>query len=451
MERELFSLNNEGSHGPVADTVLDGTTPLPHRIRPKKLDDFYGQAHLLDDGKLLKRIIVSDRPQSAIFYGPAGSGKTTLAHIIARMTRSCFVQVNAVSSNSNELRSILQTAQKRKRANSQNKTILFVDEIHRFNKAQQDILMPAVESGDIILIGATTHNPSFSVIGPLLSRSMLFELKPLSVADLLQILRRAITDAELGFGALAVDVSPEALEHIAVQSSGDARRALIALEIAINSTDPGSDGTIRIDMRAAEESIQKKVVQYDKDGDYHYDTISAFIKSMRGSDPDATLYWLAKMIEAGEDPLFIIRRMIILASEDIGNADPHALQIATSALRALECVGMPEGRLILAQAALYMATAPKSNAVITAIDAAIADVKNGSVEEVPAHLKDAHYRRAKDLGRGQGYKYPHAYAGNHVAQSYKHSDKQYYFPTENGYEKNIKQRQINLRSTSNKG
>ena len=451
MNPELFSFSTEDHSHDSPQEEDRRYTPLPHRIRPDTLETFIGQKHLLDNDKLLHRIIKADTIQSTIFFGPAGCGKTTLAHIIANITHSYFVHINAVNSNSHELRSIITKARSRRAANRQRKTILFIDEIHRFNKAQQDILMPVVENGDIILIGATTHNPSFSINGPLLSRALVFELHPLSVEHIQCILRNALANTEYGFGAKKIECADEALEYIATYASGAARRALIALEIAVNSAEPDSDGVIHVTESDAAESTQKKIIQYDQDGDYHYDTISAFIKSLRGSDPDASVYWLAKMIEAGEDPLFIVRRMIILASEDIGNADPHALQVAVSGLEAVQFVGMPEARIILSHIATYLASAPKSNAAYKAIDGALRDIRAGVVEEVPQHLRDSHYSSAKKMGRGQDYVYPHSFPYNYVPQKYKESDTMYYYPSDNGYEKTIKKRLAFLRTINKKG
>lgn len=446
MNQELFPIHNNPTVAHSLHTYNDSSSPLPHRMRPKNIEYFFGQEHLLAEGKLLKRMILSDKLQSAIFFGPAGCGKTTLAHIIATITNASFIQINAVDSNSQELRKIIVSAEKRKKISPLGKTILFIDEIHRFNKAQQDILMPVVENGVLILIGATTHNPSFSIIGPLLSRSMLFELHPLSEKNLYDILLRAIHDPENGFGKKRIIYAENALKHIVLSSRGDARRALLALEIAINSTSPNTENQIMLTLDVAVESVQKKVLSYDKDGDCHYDTISAFIKSIRGSDPDAAVYWLAVMIDAGEDPLFIARRLVILASEDIGNADPHALQIAVNALQALQLIGMPEGRIVLAHAVLYLAASPKSNSCCVAIENALTDIRNNPIDEVPRHLRDSHYFRAKEMGNGIAYKYPHDYPNNYVPQEYTKNKRKYYNPTDNGYEKTIKQRLLALQT-----
>jgi len=440
IEKELFKLEDTSFLNSNISKEPSSSLPLAVRLRPKSLDQFVGQEHILGKDKLLRRLLLADRLQSAVFYGPTGSGKTTLGYIIAKMTESNFIQINAVSSNLNELRKCIDYARKQKNIKEDSKTIVFIDEIHRFNKAQQDVLMPAVENGIIILIGATTHNPAFSLNGPLLSRSMIFELNPLTQDNVIKILTNAISNKENGFGNIKLNIEEKALKHIAKQSSGDARRALNALEIGIMTTTPDKNGIIQITQKISEECLQKKIVQYDHDEDYHYDTISAFIKSMRGSDVDASIYWLAKMLYAGEDPLFIARRIVILAAEDIGNADPHAITIATSALKALQFVGMPEGRIILSQAVTYMATAPKSNSSYLAIEEALNDIKNNQVEEVPQHLRDKSYKTAKRLGKGEGYIYPHNYKKNYVIQEYKKINKNYYKPTSNGYEKIIKQR-----------
>ncbi len=419
-------------------------SPLAVRVRPQTLEEVVGQDHLLAEGKLLRRAMDSDHLSSVIFYGPPGSGKTTLARIISGVTHSHFNQLNAVTSNVAELRQIIEQARVRRRQafdGAQGKrTILFIDEIHRFNKAQQDVLMPDVEEGNVILIGATTHNPSFAINGPLLSRSLILELRPLTEEDLLQILKRALKDVGRGFGKLKIEAEEEALRHIATQAAGDARRALNALEVGVLTTPPGNDAVIHFDRKAAEESCQRKIVYYDKDEDYHYDTASAFIKSMRGSDPDAAVYWLAKMLYAGEDPRFIVRRILILASEDIGNADPQALILAAAGLQAIEFVGMPEAQIILGQLVTYMALAPKSNASYLAISEAMGDVKEGKVLEVPDHLRDASYSGAKKMGHGQGYKYAHNFPGHHVEQQYVPTKSRYYHPTEIGFEQTLAER-----------
>jgi len=400
-------------------------SPLAYRMCPRTLNEYVGQKHILGDGKLLRRSIEADRITSLILYGPPGTGKTALARIIAERTKAHFEWLNAATIGLDELRKVIQQARVRKKQG--NRTIVFLDEIHRFNKLQQDALLPDVEEGNIILIAATVENPFFYVNSTLLSRSQVFQLKPLEKEELLEIMRRAVNDKERGLGNLGITADEDALNHIAEMSDGDARKALSALEIASLTTSPNSDGRIRITIKIAEESIQKKHIVYDKKGDQHYDTISAFIKSMRGSDPDAAIYYLAKMLYVGEDPRFIVRRIVICASEDVGNADPMALVVATSALRAVEFVGMPEAKIPLAQATIYVAKAPKSNACYKAIEAAMEDVEKEQTMEVPDHLKDSHYLGAKKLGHGQGYKYPHDYEG-YVEQDYLPKKKKYYKP-----------------------
>ncbi len=400
-------------------------SPLAYRMCPRNLNEYVGQKHILGDGKLLRRAIEADRITSLILYGPPGTGKTALARIIAERTKAHFEWLNAATIGLDELRKVIQQARARKKQG--NRTIVFLDEIHRFNKLQQDALLPDVEEGNIILIAATVENPFFYVNSTLLSRSQVFQLKPLEKEELLEIMRRAVNDKERGLGNLGITADEDALNHIAEMSDGDARKALSALEIASLTTSPDSDERIRITIKIAEESIQKKHIVYDKKGDQHYDTISAFIKSMRGSDPDAAIYYLAKMLYVGEDPRFIVRRIVICASEDVGNADPMALVVATSALRAVEFVGMPEAKIPLAQATIYVAKAPKSNACYKAIEAAMEDVEKEQTMEVPDHLKDSHYLGAKKLGHGQGYKYPHDYEG-YVEQDYLPKKKKYYKP-----------------------
>ena len=413
--------------------------PLAARMRPRNLDEYAGQSHILGPGQLLRRAIEADRVQSLIFYGPPGTGKTSLAQIIARQTKSKFERLSGVESNVADMRRVLSAAVNRLE-NTGATTILFIDEIHRFNKAQQDVLLPDVESGVIKLIGATTHNPFFFVNSPLVSRSQIFELRPLTEEDLLALIRRALADAERGLGYLKIAAEDEALRHLATMADGDARKVLNSLEIAALTTAPGADGVIRLTLAVAEQSIQKKAVVYDGDGDAHYDTISAFIKSMRGSDPDAALYWLAKMIHAGEDPRFIARRIVICAAEDVGLADPMALILATSALGAAEFVGWPEAQIPLAEATIYIATANKSNSAVMAIGAALEDVRSGRTIPVPEHLRDAHYQGSERLGHGQGYQYAHEGKGHFVAQDYLGVDKIFYEPTEQGVEKKIKER-----------
>lgn len=414
-------------------------TPLAARMRPRNLAEYAGQTHILGPGQLLRRAIEADRVQSLIFYGPPGTGKTSLAQIIARQTRSKFERLSGVESNVADMRRVLSAAANRLENKGQ-PTILFIDEIHRFNKAQQDVLLPDVESGVIRLIGATTHNPFFFVNSPLVSRSQIFELRPLSEQELYDLLQRALVDSERGLGHLKIQAEEAALRHLAKLSDGDARKALNSLEIAALTTAPGEDGVIHIGLTVAEQSIQRKAVVYDGDGDAHYDTISAFIKSMRGSDPDATLYWLAKMIHAGEDPRFITRRIMICAAEDVGLADPMALVLANAANQAAEFVGWPEARIPIAEAAIYIATAHKSNSSIVAIDAALEDVRSGRTLAVPEHLRDAHYQGAKRLGHGEGYQYAHDHPEHFVAQDYLGSDKHYYEPSDQGTEKKIKER-----------
>jgi putative ATPase len=407
-------------------------------MRPRDLGEFAGQSHILGPGQLLRRAIEADRIQSLIFYGPPGTGKTSLAQIIALQTRSKFERLSGVESNVADMRRVLSTAANRLE-NTGQATILFIDEIHRFNKAQQDVLLPDVECGVIRLVGATTHNPFFFVNSPLVSRSQIFELRPLSEDDLFALLHRALADAERGLGWMKIQAEEPALRHLARLSDGDARKALNSLEISALTTAPDPSGVVRIDLAVAEQSIQKTAVVYD-DEDAHYDTISAFIKSMRGSDPDATLYWLAKMIHAGEDPRFIARRIVIHAAEDVGLADPMALVLANAAFQAAEFIGWPEARIPLAEAALYIATANKSNSVVMAIDGALKDVESRRTLAVPEHLRDASYKGAKRLGHGQDYEYAHDHPGHFVAQDYLGADKRYYEPTEQGAEKKIKER-----------
>jgi putative ATPase len=423
--------------------------PLAARMRPRTLDDYAGQRHILSEGMLLRRAIEADRVQSVIFYGPPGTGKTTLAQIIANRTESRFVRLSGVESNVAEMRQVLASAANRLE-NTGHATLLFIDEIHRFNKAQQDVLLPDVEGGTVRLIGATTHNPFFFVNSPLVSRSQIFELQPLDGEDILKLLHRALVNGERGLGAMNIAADEKALEHLATISDGDARKALNSLEIAALTTQPDADGAIQIDMAVAEACIQKKAVVYDGDGDQHYDTISAFIKSIRGSDPDAALYWLAKMIHAGEDPRFITRRLMISAAEDIGLADPMALVLSTSAHVAAEFIGWPEARIPIAEATVYLATANKSNSAYVAIDAALEEVRSGRTIPVPKHLRDAHYKGAKQLGHGDGYKYAHDYDGHFVAQDYLGVDKRFYNPTEEGVEKKIKNRVMLWRALQEK-
>ncbi|MDD5044089.1 MAG: replication-associated recombination protein A [Candidatus Omnitrophica bacterium] len=412
--------------------------PLAVRMRPVSLEEYVGQEHILGKGKLLRRAIEADRITSLILYGPPGVGKTSLAWCIANVTKSNYIAINATTSNVEELRKVI--AQAKQKKSSGKKTILFIDEIHRFNKAQQDVLMPDVEEGNPILIGATVHNPYFSLVAPLLSRSLVLELKSLKEEDILKILNSALKDKTKGLGDLKVKADKKALAFLAKTCEGDARRALNALEVGVLTTLPAKDGTIDLDLAAASESMQKKAVVYDRDEDAHYDTASAFIKSMRGSDPDAAIYWMAKMLYAGEDPRFIARRICICAAEDVGNADPLAIVLANAALQISEFIGLPEARIPLAQAAIYVACAPKSNASYLAIDKATQDIESEKVQEVPDHLKDTHYSGAEKLGHGKDYKYAHDFPGHYVKQKYTRKKVKYYQPTDSGFEAKIKQR-----------
>ncbi|HEX9019729.1 MAG TPA: replication-associated recombination protein A [Nitrospirota bacterium] len=444
-----MGLKNIRKHAPVESMPLEPSVPpLAWRMRPRDLSEFVGQEHILGPGKLLRRAIETDRFMSLILYGPPGAGKTALAHLIAERSRAHFISRNAVTAGVADIRRVTQEAAQ-ERAQSGKRTVLFIDEIHRFTRVQQDALLPDVEQGNITLIGASTQNPFFAIIPALSSRSQIFEFKPLTNGDITSLVLRALADKERGLGNLPVTLTPEALELIAAKSNGDARKALNALELGALSTAPGPGGAIVYDLPIAEESIQKKALVYDEDE--HYDTVSAFIKSMRGSDPDAALYWMAKMIYAGEDPLFIARRIVIAASEDVGNADPRALFVAVSAYQAVERIGMPEGALPLAQAAVYVASAPKSNASYLGIKAAMKDVEEGRLMPVPDHLKDAHYKGAERLGRGRGYKYPHDYPGHYAAQDYLPLKREYYRPTEQGEEKRIRERLAGLRKIQQEG
>ncbi len=423
--------------------------PLAVRLRPQNLDQFFGQEQILGKNTLLRRAIVADRLSSLILFGPPGSGKTSLAWCIANVSQSNYVAINATTSNVEALRKII-AASKLRSKEAGKKTILFIDEIHRFNKAQQDVLLPDVEDGRLVLIGATVHNPYFSLTSALLSRSIVCELKALQDKDLVNIINRALKDKERGLGSLKVKLDKKALNFLAKICEGDARRALSALELGVLTTPADKDGYIHFDLKIAQESIQKKAVIYDHDEDGHYNTASAFIKSMRGSDPDAAIYWMAKMLYAGEDPRFIARRVCILAAEDVGNADPLALVLANAALQISEFVGMPEARIPLAQAVVYVACAPKSNASYLAIEKATQDIKENKVQEVPDHLKDASYRGAEKLGHGTGYKYSHDFPGHFVPQEYLPSKTRYYEPTDIGHEAKIKERLEKLRGTSGK-
>ena len=410
--------------------------PLARRIAPRTLDDFVGQEHILGSGKLLRRAIEADRITSLLLYGPPGTGKTALARIIAMRTKSAFEPLNAVTSGVKELRELLAQA-KQRRIHQQKRTIVFVDEIHRFNKAQQDALLPDVENGNITMIGATTENPFFSVVAPLLSRSQIFEFKRHTEEALVGLMRRALTHPELGMEPETITVDDDALAHIARYAEGDVRRSLNALEVALLTT-PVVDEKIHITLEEARESIQRKLLHYDGTGDGHYDAASAFIKSMRGSNPDSALYWMARMLEAGETPRFVARRICIAAAEDVGNADPMALVLANAAFQTCEFIGMPEARIMLAQAVTYIAAAPKSNAAYTAIDAAIAAVREEKTTEIPQHLQDAHYKGAKRLGHGANYQYAHDFEDNYVPQDYGVPRGTFYQPTENGKEAEIK-------------
>ena len=412
--------------------------PLATRMRPRTLEEYEGQLHILGPGKLLRRAIEADRISSLILYGPPGTGKTTLAQVVAGATRSRFEALSGVEGNVAEIRRVL--AQAAQRRASGVRTILFIDEIHRFNKAQQDVLLPEVENGTVRLVGATTQNPFFSINSALVSRSQVFELKPLSEQELLRLIGRALADAERGLGKMRVELDAEAGVFLARLADGDARKCLNALEIAALTTLADGDGVVRIGLAAAQESIQRKAVVYDGTGDAHYDTISAFIKSVRGSDPDAAVYWLAKMLHAGEEVRFIARRLVICASEDIGLADSNGLVVAQAAVQAVEFVGLPEAELILAHATLYLATAPKSNSATVAIGKAAREVREGRTLAVPEHLRDGHYKGAERLGHGKGYLYSHDFEGSYVPQAYLPEGRRYFEPTENGMEKRIKER-----------
>jgi putative ATPase len=417
---------------------IEREAPLAARMRPRTLDEFVGQEHIVGPGRLLRRAIQADQLSSVIFYGPPGTGKTTLAAVIANTTRSHFETLNAVLAGVADIRRVTQEAQERRALYGQ-RTILFVDEVHRWNKAQQDALLPWVENGTVILIGATTENPYFSVNRPLVSRSRIFQFRSLSEEDLHAIARHTLADPERGYGGLRVEIQDEALDHLVDVANGDARGVLNALELAVETTPPDSEGVIAVDMAVAEESIQRRAVLYDKDGDYHYDTISAFIKSLRGSDPDAALYWLAKMVYAGEDPRFVFRRMLIFAGEDVGLADPNAVGVVTACAEAFDRVGLPEGRFHLAEAALYLATAPKSNSALAFFDA-LSLVEREREGDVPRHLKDSS-RDSEGFGHGEGYLYPHAYREHWVAQQYLPEGLQgrtFYDPGDQGYERGIR-------------
>jgi putative ATPase len=424
----------------MRNSNMEREAPLASRLRPRTLEEVVGQGHIIGKDKLLYRAIKADKLSSIIFYGPPGTGKTTLAKVIAGTTSAEFTQINATVAGKKDMEEVIAKAKDNSGMYGK-KTILFIDEIHRFNKGQQDYLLPFVEDGTIILIGATTENPFFEVNGALLSRSILFELKPLEKEDIMELLKRAVYDTERGMGSFHADISPEALEFLADIAGGDARSALNAIELGILTTERSEDGMIHITLSVAGECIQKRVMKYDKTGDNHYDTISAFIKSMRGSDPDAAIYYLARMLYAGETVAFIARRIMICASEDVSNADPNALVVATAAAQAVERLGMPEARIVLAQAAAYVACAPKSNSSIVAIDAAMEAVQNEKTGAIPTYLMDAHYKGAAKLGHGLGYKYAHNFKNHYVKQQYlpdELKDRIFYEPTEMGYEKDIK-------------
>ncbi len=410
--------------------------PLAARMRPRTLEEFVGQEHFLGEGKLLRRLLQADRLASVVFYGPPGTGKTALAHVIANHTQCFFRQVNAVATGVKEVRELLAEARAELEATGR-RTILFIDELHRFNRAQQDVLLPDVEEGRVILIGATTQNPFFAINSPLLSRSQIFTFQPLTAGQVKQLLKRALADPERGLGARNVHAHEDALDFLAEISDGDARRALTALEVGVLSV---PDDPVEFNLAVAQDSIQRKSLDYDATGDTHYDVASAFIKSLRGSDPDAAIYWLARMLESGEDPRFIARRLVILASEDVGNADPQALLVATAAMQAVEFVGLPECQLNLAQAVTYLATAPKSNASTIAIGKAVEDVRSGRTLPVPLHLRDTHYRGAEQLGHGTDYKYAHDYEGGRVEQAYLPEARRYYEPVDRGHEAEIARR-----------
>ena len=430
---DLFDLMGQMSH--------KKESPLASRMRPKTLSEIVGQKHILSENSLLSRAIRADKLSSVIFYGPPGTGKTTIAQVIANTTKADFIQLNATMAGKKDMEEATKKAEDNMKMYGK-KTILFIDEIHRFNKSQQDYLLPFVEDGTVVLIGATTENPYFEVNAALISRSVIFELKPLTCEDVMELVTRAVEDTERGLGSFKVMMTEEAKKFIADVSNGDARQALNAVELGVLTTERGEDGFIHYDIEVAKECIQKRVLKYDKDGDQHYDTISAFIKSMRGSDPDAAVYYLARMLNAGEDIKFIARRIMICASEDVGNANPMALTVATSACLAVERVGMPEAQIILAHAASYVAVSPKSNSVVNAIYAANDAVRNTRVETLPPHLQDAHYKGHTDLGRGIGYKYAHDYENHYVEQQYlpdEVKNEKFYIPSENGEEKKIRE------------
>jgi putative ATPase len=421
--------------------------PLAARMRPVSLDEFTGQQHFLGEGKLLRRMLMADRLTSVIFYGPPGTGKTTLARLLATESRARFQQLSAVTSGVKDLRAALDEARDELSATGR-RTVLFIDEIHRFNKSQQDALLPDVEEGVVVLVGATTSNPFFAVNSALVSRSQIFQFEPLSVDDIKGLIRRALADEHRGLGREQVHLHDDALHFLAEVSDGDARRALGALEIAVLSSE---QRPLELDRELAAESVQRKAVQYDRDGDSHYDAASALIKSIRGSDPDASLYWLAKMLEGGEDVRFLTRRLVILASEDVGNADPQALPMAVAAMQACEFIGLPECQLTLSQTVTYLACAPKSNAATVAIGEARGDVREGRLVPVPVHLRDRHYGGAKQLGHGEGYQYAHNHEDGIAAQDYLGVDREYYRPVDRGYEKELAERLVKIRERLREG
>lgn len=431
----------------MRSTNMEKESPLAARIRPRTLEEVVGQQHIIGKDKLLYRAIKADKLSSIIFYGPPGTGKTTLARVIANTTSAEFTQINATVAGKKDMEEVVKAAKDRMGMYGK-KTILFIDEIHRFNKGQQDYLLPFVEDGTLILIGATTENPYFEVNGALISRSIIFELKPLAIEDVKQLLQRAVYDKDRGMGAYEAQIDEDALEFLAEISGGDARHALNAIELGIMTTNRGEDGKIHITLEVAQECIQKRVLRYDKTGDNHYDTISAFIKSMRGSDPDAAVYYLARMLSAGESVTFIARRIMICAAEDVGIADPQALTVAVSCSQAVERVGMPEAQIILAQAVMYVACAPKSNACVKAIGEAMKTVEETGNLAIPTHLQDAHYKGAAKLGHGTGYLYAHDYPNHYVRQQYlpyELGEKEFYHPSGNGYEVKVKEHMKRIR------
>jgi len=442
---DLFTFNIEKN--------IKKNAPLADRLRPEKIEDFIGQEHIIGENKLLYRLIKADKITSIILYGPPGTGKTTLAKIISETTNLNFEKINAVTSGVKDIREIIEKA-KEVLGMYNKRTILFIDEIHRFNKSQQDALLPYVENGTLILIGATTENPYFEVNKALISRSTIFKLNPLGEEEIIKLIIRAINDNEKGLGMFNLRINKDTIKYLANRSNGDGRTALNTLELAVTTTKINEDGYINITTDVINDCIQRRNIRYEKNGDEHFDTISAFIKSMRGSDPDATLHYLAKMIYSGEDPKYIGRRIIICASEDVGNADPNALTVAMNAFKAVEIIGMPEGRIPLAQAAIYIACAPKSNSCYNGINKALEDIEKNIIEEVPIHIKDRSYEGSKKLGNGNDYKYPHDYEGNYVNQQYLPNnlkDVKYYYPTDNGWEKEIKERIENIKNKNKNG